>query len=79
MWKMYILSLYGKQKLSTMDEDFRSCGNQNNHVSIVYHVRLCQVQIILPTLALKPRRDVTRSPKQGYQWPQKWTCLHQKF
>ena len=22
-------------------------------------------------LALKPRADVTRSPKQGYQWPQK--------
>ena len=27
-----------------------------------------------PTLALKPRGDVTRSLKQGYQWPQKWTC-----
>ena len=24
-----------------------------------------------PTLALKPRGDVTRSTKQGYQWPQK--------
>ena len=24
-----------------------------------------------PTLALKPRGDVTRSPKQGYQWPYK--------
>ena len=24
-----------------------------------------------PTLALKLRGDVTRSPKQGYQWPQK--------
>ena len=24
-----------------------------------------------PTLALKPRGDVTRKPKQGYQWPQK--------
>ena len=21
------------------------------------------------TLALKPRADITRSPKQGYQWP----------
>ena len=28
---------------------------------------LCQVRITLPTLALKPRGDVTRSPKQGYQ------------
>ena len=24
-----------------------------------------------PTLALKPRGDITRSPKQGYQWPYK--------
>ena len=24
-----------------------------------------------PTLALKPRGDVTRNPTQGYQWPQK--------
>ena len=29
-----------------------------------------------PTLALKPRGDVTRSPKQ---WPHKWTCVRQKF
>ena len=32
-----------------------------------------------PTLALKPRGYVTRSPKQGYQWPHKWTCVQQKF
>ena len=25
------------------------------------------------TLALKPRTDITRSPKQGYQWPHKRT------
>ena len=25
----------------------------------------------LPTMALKPREDVTRSLKQGYQWPHK--------
>ena len=24
------------------------------------------------TLALKPKEDVTRSPKQGYQWPHKF-------
>ena len=27
-----------------------------------------QVQIGLPTVALKPRGDITRSPKQGPQW-----------
>ena len=43
----------------------------------IYHVCLCQVRIRLPTLALKPRGDVTRSPKQGYQWPQKWACVQQ--
>ena len=31
-----------------------------------------------PTLALKSRGDVTRNPKQGYQWPQKWTCMSAK-
>ena len=35
------------------------------------HVHLQQVRIRLPTLALKPRGGVTRSTKQGYQWPQK--------
>ena len=28
-----------------------------------------------PTLALKPRGDVTRNPKQEYQWPPKRTCM----
>ena len=37
-----------------------------------------KVQIRLPTLALKPIGDVTRSLKQGYQWPHKWTCVQQK-
>ena len=32
-----------------------------------------------PTLALKPRGDVTRNLKQGYQWPQKRTCVRQKL
>ena len=31
-----------------------------------------------PTLALNPRGDVTRNPKQGYQWPQKRTCMSAK-
>ena len=31
-----------------------------------------------PTLVLKPRGDVTRSPKQGYQMD-KWTCVQQNF
>ena len=34
------------------------------------HARLCGGQGC-STLALKPRVDVTRSPKQAYQWPAK--------
>ena len=30
------------------------------------------------TLALKPRADVTRSPKQGYQWPHEKDLCPQK-
>ena len=28
-----------------------------------------------PTAVLKPRGDVTRNLKQGYQWPQNRTCV----
>ena len=31
-----------------------------------------------PTLALKPRGDVTRKPKQGYQWPKKMDVSNKK-
>ena len=45
----------------------------SNHGNFTSAMRIRQ-----PTLALKPRGDVTRNPKQGYQWPQKWTCVRQK-
>ena len=32
-----------------------------------------------PTLPLKPRGYITRSPKQGYQWPKRWICVQQKI
>ena len=41
----------------------------------IHHICLGQVWIRLPTLALKPRGDITISSKQGY----KRTCVHQKF
>ena len=44
----------------------------------ISHTPLKSSNKIEPTLALKPR-DVTRSPKQGYQWPQKWTGVQQIF
>ena len=45
----------------------------------IYHIHLHQGWIRWLTRALKPRGDVTRSPNQGYQWPQKWTCTQQNF
>ena len=39
-------------------------GESEDHTS----KKACKKQ---STLALKPRADVTRSPKQGYQWPHK--------
>ena len=35
----------------------------------VHYIRLHNRNKAEPTLALKPREDVTRNPKQGYQWP----------
>ena len=37
-----------------------------------------QVNKAEPTLALKPRGDVTRNQKQGYQWPQNRTHVSVK-
>ena len=45
----------------------------------MYHVHLCHVWIRLPTLVSKVRGDVTRSPKQGYQWSHKRKYVHEKF
>ena len=42
------------------------------------HSPLQKVNKAEPTLALNPRGNVTRNPKQGYKWPQKRTCLSAK-
>ena len=42
------------------------------------HLPLQKANKAEPTLALKPRGDVTRNPKQGYQWPHKRTCVSAK-
>ena len=49
--------------------------NLGEHVTHNLH----QVQIRLLTLVLKPRGDVTRSPKQGYQWPHKKDMFSKNF
>ena len=41
--------------------DLRECMH-------IHYNRLCNANKAEPTLALKPKRDITRNPKQGYQW-----------
>ena len=43
---------------------------------ICVHKKLNKVQ---PTLALKPRGEITRNLKQGYQWPPERTYVRHKF
>ena len=46
------------------------CRTRGESEESVVH-RRGSMQVRESTLALKPRADVTRSPKQGYQWPHK--------
>ena len=49
----------------------RCCTRGEYKGTYIYNIWLCQVQMKLQTLALQPRRDVTKSPKQEYQWHHK--------
>ena len=63
----------GYQEVSrclTRDESQEMC---NTYTSAKW------VWIRLPTLALKPRVDIARSPKHGYQWPHKKDLCPQKI
>ena len=53
-------------------------GTEVNLGECISRTPLPSVNKAEPTLALKPIGDVTRSPKQGFQWPHKRTCVHQK-
>ena len=72
--RMSIVTLASNQRVTL-------CSNQESNSSIFLHVRLCQMKIKLSTLALKPRGDGSRSPKEGYDSvaPQKRTCVHKIF
>ena len=45
----------------------------------VIHYKCQSMQMGESTLPLKPRADVNRSPKQGYQWPHKKDLCPPKF
>ena len=55
----------------------RCCARAESQGMCNRYMCLYQAQIRLPTLNLKLRRDVTRSPKQGYQLPYKRTYVLQ--
>ena len=44
----------------------------------IYHIHIHQKCEQNCLWNLKPRGDVTRSSKHGYQWSHKWTCVQQK-
>ena len=72
--------MWGRQ-LAAMQALYTSKGvapevNLGEHISCMPPQSLNKAE---PTLALKPRGDVTRSPKQRYQWSHKWKCVQQKF
>ena len=47
---------------------------------VMYITFASAMRIGQPTLALKPKGNVTRNPKQGDEWPQNRTyeCIRQK-
>ena len=71
-------SMWGQDRLRADRHEVGKCstrgGSQGMYITFASAMRIRQ-----PTLALKPRGDVTRNPKQGYQWPQKRTCVRQKL
>ena len=50
---------------------YRTRGESEDHTSEKAHKG--------STLDLKPKADVTRSPRQGYQWPHKKDLCHPKI
>ena len=75
--QQYIFSVAGIQmgtegKFSSQFRNIMECARYSEIEISVSHAPLHQVRIRLPTLALKPKGDITRSPEQEYQW------LHKK-
>ena len=71
-------SMWGQDRLRTGHQEVGKCSTRGGSWG-TYITFASTMLIRQPTLALKPRGDVIRNPKQGYQWPQKWTCVHQKL
>ena len=70
---------FGKLILLESGRHHLQCISKAKSISSKISGSLRQVWIRLHSLALKPRGDVTRGPKQGYQWPHKWNYVFQGF
>ena len=72
--------MWGSDRLRTGRQEVGKCSTRGESWGM--YITFASAKIANkaePTLALKPRGDVTRNPKQGYQWPQKRTCVRQKL
>ena len=77
-WQPHLCnSMWGQDRLRASCQDVGTCstisGSWGTYITFASAMRIRQ-----PTLALKPRGGVIRNPKQGYQWPQKRTCVSAK-
>ena len=74
-WQPHLCnSMWGQDRLSAERQEVCKCstrgGSRGTYITFHSTMRIRQ-----PTLALTPTGDVTRNPKQGCQWPHKWTCV----
>ena len=72
--------MWGSDRLRASHQEVGKCSTRGESWGM--YITAASAKIVNkaePTLALKPRGDVTRNPKQGYQWPQKRTCVRQKL
>ena len=71
--------MWGSDRLRAGRQEVGKCSTRGESWGM--YITFASAKIVNkaePTLALKPRGDITRNPKQGYQWPQKRTCVSAK-
>ena len=71
--------MWGSDWLHAGCQEISICSNRGGSHGMYITFASGKVNKAEPTLALNPRGDVTRNPKQGYQWPSKRTCVRQKL
>ena len=63
--------VHGSKGLAVMLTSIQSAGVTPEVVNLINSMQTRKCGSENSTLALKPRADITRSPKQAYQWPNK--------